>query len=109
MVFGNRVLKTMFGPRMKWQETGGSCVMSLITFTVCQYNYNDQIKKYEIGSACSMIWKKRNASGIFLGKPEGKRQLGRPGSRWVENNKIDNREIGWGSMDWNDFTQDRNN
>jgi hypothetical protein len=37
---------------------------------------------------------KRNASRILVGKPEGKRPLGRPRRRWVDNNKIDVREIG---------------
>jgi hypothetical protein len=41
------------------------------------------------------------------GKPEGKRPLGRPRHRWVNNIKMDLREIGWGGMDWIDLTQDR--
>jgi hypothetical protein len=43
----------------------------------------------------------------MLGKPEEKRQLGRPRYRWVENNEIDLREIGWGGIYWTDLTQDR--
>jgi hypothetical protein len=42
-----------------------------------------------------------------VGKPEEKRPLGRPRSRWVDNIKMDLREIGWGSMDWIDLAQDR--
>jgi hypothetical protein len=42
-----------------------------------------------------------------VGKPEGKRPLGRPRRRWVDNIKIDLREIGWGGMDWIDLAQDR--
>jgi hypothetical protein len=41
-----------------------------------------------------------------VGKPEGKRQLGRPRRRWVENTKINVREIGWDGMDWTDLAQD---
>jgi hypothetical protein len=40
-------------------------------------------------------------------KPEGKRPLGRPRCIWVDNIKIDLREIGWGSMDWIVLAQDR--
>jgi hypothetical protein len=40
-------------------------------------------------------------------KPEGKRSLGRPRSRWVDNIKIILREMGWDGMDWNDLAQDR--
>jgi hypothetical protein len=43
---------------------------------------------------------KRNAYRIFVGKPEGKRPLGRPRSRWVDNVKMDLREIGWDGVDW---------
>jgi hypothetical protein len=42
---------------------------------------------------------KSNAYRIFVGKPEGKRLLGRPIGRWVDNIKIDLREIGWDGMD----------
>jgi hypothetical protein len=42
-----------------------------------------------------------------VGKTEGKRQLGRPRRRWVDNIKMDLREIGWDGMDWIDVAQDR--
>jgi hypothetical protein len=47
--------------------------------------------------------KKRNAYRILLGKPEGKRPLGRPRRKW----EVDLREIGWSSMGWIDPAQDR--
>jgi hypothetical protein len=49
----------------------------------------------------------RNAYRILVGKPGGTRLLGRPRRRWVDNIKIDLREIGWNSMDWIDLPQDR--
>jgi hypothetical protein len=42
-----------------------------------------------------------------VGKPDRKRLPGRTRHRWVNNIKIDIREIGWDSMDWIDVTQDR--
>jgi hypothetical protein len=42
-----------------------------------------------------------------VGKPEGKRPLGRPRRRLVNNIKIDLREIEWDGMDWIDLAQDR--
>jgi hypothetical protein len=42
-----------------------------------------------------------------VGKPEGKRTLGRPRHRWVDNIKMDLREIGWGGIDRIDVAQDR--
>jgi hypothetical protein len=50
---------------------------------------------------------KRNAYRILMGKPEGKRPLGRPRCRWTGNIKIDLRETGWGGMVWIDLAQDR--
>jgi hypothetical protein len=50
---------------------------------------------------------KRNAYRILVGKPEGKRPLGRPRHRWMDHIKIDLREIGWDGMDWIDLAQDR--
>jgi hypothetical protein len=50
---------------------------------------------------------KRNAYRILVGKPEGRRPLGRPRCRWVDNIKIDLREIGWNGVDWVNLFQDR--
>jgi hypothetical protein len=50
---------------------------------------------------------KRNAYRILMGKPGGKRPLGRPRCSWVDNVKIDLRRIGWGGIDWIDLVQDR--
>jgi hypothetical protein len=41
---------------------------------------------------------KRNASGLLVGKPEGKRPLGRPRRMWVDNIKMDLRDIGWDNI-----------
>jgi hypothetical protein len=46
-----------------------------------------------------MIESKRNAYRIFMGKTKVKRPLGRPRHGWVDNIKMDLREIGWGCMD----------
>jgi hypothetical protein len=43
---------------------------------------------------------KRNAYRLLVGKPEGKRPLGRPNHRWVDNIRMDLGEVGWGDMDW---------
>jgi len=44
---------------------------------------------------------------VLLGKPEGKRPLGRPKRRWVDNIRTDPREVGCGYMDWIGLAQDR--
>jgi hypothetical protein len=50
---------------------------------------------------------KMNAYRILMGKLEGKRPLGRPRRRWVDNINMDLREIGPKGMDWNDLAHDR--
>jgi hypothetical protein len=51
---------------------------------------------------------KRNAYRLLVGKPEGKRPLGRPRRRWVDNIRIDLGEMEWGDVDWIDLAKDRN-
>jgi hypothetical protein len=50
---------------------------------------------------------RRNAYRILVGEPDRKRPLGRPRHRWVDNIKVDLREIGWDGADWMDMAQDR--
>jgi hypothetical protein len=50
---------------------------------------------------------RRNAYRILVGTPEGKRPLGRPRRRWVDNIKMDLREIGRDGRDWIELAQDR--
>jgi hypothetical protein len=54
------------------------------------------------------IREKRNAYRLLVGKPEGKRPLGRPRRRWVDNIRMDLGEVGWGYVDWIGLAQDRN-
>jgi hypothetical protein len=44
---------------------------------------------------------------VLVGKPEGKRPLGRPRHRWYDNIKMDLQEVGCGGMDWIELAQDR--
>jgi hypothetical protein len=52
--------------------------------------------------------KKRNAYRLLAGKPEGKRPLGRPRCRWVDNIRMYLREVGWGDVVWIGLAKDRN-
>jgi hypothetical protein len=53
-----------------------------------------------MGMGCSTNVETRNSYRILVGKPEGKRPLGRPRRRWVDNIEMDLRETGWGGMGW---------
>jgi hypothetical protein len=54
----------------------------------------------------SRMGEKRNAYRLLVGKPEGRRPLGRPRRRWVNNIKMDILEIGWVAVDWISLAQD---
>jgi hypothetical protein len=60
-----------------------------------------------MGRVWSMHGAKRNAYSILVGKPEGKRPLGRSICRWESNVKMDHREIGGGGIYWIDQAQAR--
>ena len=49
----------------------------------------------------------RGAYRVLVGKPEGKRPLGRPRRRWVDNIRMDLQEVGCGHVDWIGIAQDR--
>jgi hypothetical protein len=81
---------------------------SFITCTsLAKHNYNHEVKEDNIGMACSTNGAKRNVYRMLVGKSEGKRPLRRPRCRWVDNIKMDLREIEWDGMDWIALAQDR--
>jgi hypothetical protein len=51
---------------------------------------------------------KGNAYRLLVRKPEGKRPLGRPSHRWVDNIRMDLGDAGWSDVDWIGLAQDRN-
>jgi hypothetical protein len=67
----------------------------------------DQIKKNDMGGACSTNGKKRGTYRSLVGKPEGKRSLERLRRGWEDNIKTDLQEVECGVMTWIDLTQNR--
>jgi hypothetical protein len=55
----------------------------------------------------AQMGEKRNAYRLLVGKPEGRRPLGRRRRRWLVNIRIDLIEVGWGDVDWTGLAQDR--
>jgi len=53
-----------------------------------------------MGGACSKYGERRGLYKVLVGKPEGKRQLGRPRRRWENNVKLDLQEVGCGGIEW---------
>jgi hypothetical protein len=64
-------------------------------------------RRMKMGRACSTNGEKTNTYWILVGTPEGKRSLGRQRRRWMDDIKMDLREIGQGDMGWIDLVQDR--
>ena len=100
-VFENRVLRRIFGPRRdeltgEWRKLHNEEFNDLYSspniLRVIKWNNG-------VGGACSTyVGEKRCIKGL-VGKPEGKRPLGRPRRRWEDNIKMDPRKVGCGSMD----------
>jgi hypothetical protein len=78
-----------------------SC-LPIETLKIVYYSYFHSLLIFGI-----IFWGNSPFSRILVGKPEGKRPLGRPRCRWVDNIKMDLREIGWSRVDWMDMAQDR--
>ena len=56
---------------------------------------------------CTSMGEERGVYRVLVGKPEGKRPLGRPRRRWVDNIRMDFQEVGCGHVDWIGLAQDR--
>jgi hypothetical protein len=109
-VFENRVLRRIFGPKRDevtggWRKLHNEELHTLYSSS----NIIRMIKSKRIKWAghVARIWETKNAYRILVVTPERKRPLGRPRRRWVDNIKIDLREIGLDGMDWIDLAQDR--
>jgi hypothetical protein len=107
-VFENRVLRRIFGPKRDeemgdWRKLHNDELHNLYSSP----NIIKMIKSRRMRWAghVTRMGEMRNAYMILVGKPEGKRPLGRPRHRWLDNSKIDLREIGWDGMDWINLAQ----
>jgi hypothetical protein len=106
-VFENRVLRRIFGPKRdeatgEWRKLHNEELHNLYSSP----NIIRTIKSRRLRWAghVARMGEKINAYRILVGKPEGRRPLGgRPRRRWVDNIKMDLREIGWDGVDWVDL------
>jgi hypothetical protein len=65
------------------------------------------MKKDEVGRACGTHGGREDVYRVLVGRPEGKRLLGRPRRRWEDNIKMDLRETGIDGANWIRLAQDR--
>ena len=64
-------------------------------------------KKSRWAGHVARMGEERGTYRVLVGKPEGKRPLGRPRRRWVDNIRMDLQEVGCGHVDWIGLAQDR--
>jgi len=74
---------------------------------LAQYFSGGQTEKSYMGWSCSTYWERRSVDRFMVGKPEKKRPLGIPRSRWDDNIKIDLQELGCGDIVWIGLAQNR--
>jgi hypothetical protein len=101
-VFENRVLRRIFGPK----RDGVTGEWSKLHNEELHHLYSSPSKIRIMGYVARM-GEKRNVYRLLVGKPEGKRLLGRPRCRWMDNIKMGLLEIRLGDVDWIDLVQDR--
>jgi hypothetical protein len=109
-VFENRVLRRIFGPERDEVTGGWRKLHNEELHNLCSSpSIIRMIKSRRMRWARYVVQlEKWNVYGILVGKPEGKRPLGRPRSRWMDNIEMDLEEIGWDGMEWIYLAQDRN-
>jgi hypothetical protein len=109
-VFENKVLRRIFRPKRDevtgdWRKLHNEELHNLYSSPNIITIFKS--RRMRLAGHVARMGENRNAYRILVGKPEGRRPLGRPRRRWVDNIKTDLREIGWDGMDWVDLAQDR--
>jgi len=108
-VFDNRVLRRIFGPERdeitrEWRTLHNEELNDLYSSPNIVWAIKSRMRW--VGHVARM-WERRGVYRVLVGKPEGKRPLGRPRRRWENNIKMGLREMGCGDMDWIELAQDR--
>jgi len=109
-VFENRVLGRIFWPKRdevtgEWRKLHNEELNDLY----CSTNIVRVIKSRRMGWAghVARMGERRGVYRVLVGKPEGKRPLGRPRRKWDNKIKMDLQVVGCGGMDWIELAQDR--
>ena len=109
-VFENMVLRRIFGPRREevtgeWRRLHNVELNDLY----CSHNIVRVIKSRRMRwtGHVARMGEDRMVYRVLVGKQEGKRPLGRPRLRWVDNIRMDLQEVGCGYVDWIGLAQDR--
>jgi hypothetical protein len=109
-MFENMVLRRIFGPRRdeitgEWRRLYKEELNDLYSSPNTVRVIKSRRMRWAGHVAC--MGEEMGVYRVLVGKPEGKRPLGRPRRRWVDKIKMDFQEVGCGYMDWIGLTQDR--
>jgi hypothetical protein len=109
-VFENRVLRRIFGLKRdevigEWRKLHNEELHDLYSSPSIIMIIKSGRMRW-VGYVAQM-GEKRNPYRLLVGKPEGKRPLGRPRCRWVDI-RMNLEEVGWGDVNWIGLAQDRN-
>ena len=110
-VFENRVLRRIFGRKrdevtVEWRKLHNEELNNLYSSPNIVRVIKSRRMRWAGHVAC--MGEGRVVYRVLVGKPEGRRPLGRPRRRWDDNIRFDLREVGCGCVDWMELAQDRN-
>jgi len=109
-VFENMVLRRIFGPRRdevtgKWRRLHNEELNDL--YSSPNIVRVIKLRTMRWAGHVARMGKEKGAYRVLVGKPAGRRPLGRSTRRWVDNVRMDLQEVGCGYMDWIGLAQDR--
>ena len=109
-VYSNRVLRRVFGPKRdevtgEWRKLHNEEISDLYSLPNIVQVVKSRRMRWAGHVAC--MGEGRGVHRVLVGRPEGKRPLGRPRRRWGDNIKMDLQEVGRGCEDWMELAQDR--
>jgi hypothetical protein len=109
-VFENRVLRSVFGPKRdevtgEWRKLHNEELHDLHSSPSIIRIIKSRRMRW--AGHVARMGEKRNEYRLLVGKPEGRRPIGRPRRKWLDNIRMDLVEVGWGDVDWIGLARDR--
>jgi hypothetical protein len=109
-VFENKVLRRIYGLKRdevtgEWRKLRNEELHDL--YSSPSINRKMKARQMKWAGHVARMGEKRNTYRLLVGKPEGRRPLGRPRRRWLDNVRMDLVEVGWGDVDWIGLFQGR--
>jgi hypothetical protein len=109
-LFENRVLRGILGPKRdkatgEWRRLHNEELNDLYSFPNIIWVIKSRRMRW--AGHVALMGEGRGAYRILVGRPEGRRPVGRPRRRWEDNMQMDLQGVGWGGTNWIELTQDR--